>query len=374
MDWYTFKETHKNAFSQSYGFEELFVDNVLSKIKGLTPHDVIPQYHFTDGKGKNRYVDFMIINKSKSWLVPIELDGYAKMVGNGQEYHKFTDFLERQNAMIKEFGLVLRYPNKTVRDNPQIVIHEIMDTLQRQTAQKQTKDIQEKHQQDIIADYEKQIKRLKAKERKDSEAGQVNQEMLVMMRQMQNELTALKNVQATQSPVRSQPVYKVYEPEEEEQGVSVFKYGLFLIIGGGILFALVQLYYSQSVEPVTTEPPEPTKETYTLAAAPQQETQSQPKAQPKTQSRSQPKAQGSTYQAGQQANVCGVVYEAKEFKGGTYLNLNGYYPNHEITFTVWKQKGMDSYVGHTVCSYGKVEMYKGKPSININSLKGLKVQ
>ena len=43
-------------------FEERFVIDILKKINGLKPEDVIPQYHFTDFDGGNRYIDFCIKN------------------------------------------------------------------------------------------------------------------------------------------------------------------------------------------------------------------------------------------------------------------------------------------------------------------------
>ena len=111
------------------GYEEKFVDLVLMNIPNLQPTDVIPQYHFKDSSGKNRYIDFMIISQHKNWLLPIELDGYAKMVGNGNDYERFTDFLERQNDVIKIFGKIFRFSNKEFLTKPKGVINTIISNI-----------------------------------------------------------------------------------------------------------------------------------------------------------------------------------------------------------------------------------------------------
>ena len=105
MNWTTFKQKYHRQLDHVAGYEERFVDLVLSKIPELSPSDVVPQYHFKDNSGKDRYVDFMIINKTKSWLLPIELDGYAKMVGNGEEYYRFNDFFGTSKRHDKKFWL-----------------------------------------------------------------------------------------------------------------------------------------------------------------------------------------------------------------------------------------------------------------------------
>lgn len=161
---------------------------VLSQIPNLSPNDVIPQYHFKDNNNGNRFVDFMIINKSKSWLLPIELDGYAKMVGNGEEYHRFNNFLERQNIIINTFGLVLRYSNNKMRYQPQEVINEIIQTLNKQTQTKSTQDIQEQHTKQLIADYESKLKQLQNQQSNNS-----NNEINQVLKDIQKELHTHSN-------------------------------------------------------------------------------------------------------------------------------------------------------------------------------------
>lgn len=129
MNWQQWKAKYHRELEHIAGYEEKFVDLVLMNIPNLQPTDVIPQYHFKDSSGKNRYIDFMIINQHKNWLLPIELDGYAKMVGNGNDYERFTDFLERQNDIIKIFGKIFRFTNKEFLTKPKGVINTIISNI-----------------------------------------------------------------------------------------------------------------------------------------------------------------------------------------------------------------------------------------------------
>lgn len=133
MNWQQWKTKYQKELQHIAGYEEMFVDRVLSRIPNLRPTDVIPQYHFVDGTGKNRYIDFLIYNKQHLWALPIELDGYSKMVGNGQEYEVFQDFLFRQNAIIQKFKVLLRYTNKDMFNHPDRIVKEISQTLREQT-------------------------------------------------------------------------------------------------------------------------------------------------------------------------------------------------------------------------------------------------
>ncbi|OOR87407.1 hypothetical protein LP109_01055 [Moraxella bovis] len=129
MNWQQWKAKYHKELEHIAGYEEKFVDLVLMKIPNLQPTDVIPQYHFKDSTGKNRYVDFMVINQHKNWLLPIELDGYAKMVGNGNDYERFQDFLSRQNDIIKIFGKVFRFSNKDFLTKSKEVINTINSNI-----------------------------------------------------------------------------------------------------------------------------------------------------------------------------------------------------------------------------------------------------
>lgn len=133
LSWNEWKIRYKHEIAHIVGFEEMFVDRILSKISSITPQDVIPQYHFVDEKGINRYIDFMIINESKGYCLPIELDGLSKMLGDNQEYQKFNDFLERQNSIVAKFGKVLRFSNKKMLNESNLVVEQIYHELSKQS-------------------------------------------------------------------------------------------------------------------------------------------------------------------------------------------------------------------------------------------------
>lgn len=82
---------------------------------GIEPYRVIPQFHFRDCIGKNRYIDFMVYIQEGAYL-PIEIDGLSKMIDydntREERYKRFNDFLFRQNEIVGLYDIILRYSNK----------------------------------------------------------------------------------------------------------------------------------------------------------------------------------------------------------------------------------------------------------------------
>ncbi|TCM70994.1 hypothetical protein EC844_101270 [Acinetobacter calcoaceticus] len=113
QSWDDWIKVNKEKIKHPAGYEEQFVKSVLSQIPEIRPQDVYAQYHFTDFKGGNRYIDFMIKNESKGYILPIELDGYWKV----QNYHDFNDMLDRQNALVTKYRIphtasLYQWPNE----------------------------------------------------------------------------------------------------------------------------------------------------------------------------------------------------------------------------------------------------------------------
>jgi hypothetical protein len=127
MEW---KRANASKIIHIAGYEEKFVDTVLARIPSICPDDVVPQYEFLCDRGIRRRIDFMVINVQKGYLLPIELDG-AEQPGIGRIWR---EFLERQNALIRKFGTVFRYSNSKMFDEPDVIIREISEELQRQNA------------------------------------------------------------------------------------------------------------------------------------------------------------------------------------------------------------------------------------------------
>jgi very-short-patch-repair endonuclease len=157
MDWEAWIVQNKDNLKHVAGFEEQFVRSVLTRIEDIEPQDVETQYHFKDSQGGNRYIDFMIINEAKGFLLPIELDGIWKV----QSYHEFDDMLNRQNALLREYGVLLRYTNKLMLNNPSKIIDEISYTLSLQSKNQLTKAIVDKQTAQRIENYQKELELIK---------------------------------------------------------------------------------------------------------------------------------------------------------------------------------------------------------------------
>lgn len=153
-EWQRWKMMHASDLQQHrYGLEERFVDTILSEIEPhiLSPDDVMTQYHFVDDMGQNRYIDFMIINKERGYCLPIEIDGLTKIQREDKtlNYVKYNDMWWRQNALMTQFGALLRFTNNQVRDYPDKVKEQIVGYLQIQEEAKTYRTLDEqsaKHQ------------------------------------------------------------------------------------------------------------------------------------------------------------------------------------------------------------------------------------
>lgn len=391
VDWYSWQERYCKQLKHVVGFEKAFVQNILMNVSNLAYSDVIPQYHFIDDKGGNRYIDFMIINQAQGYCLPIELDGYSKMVGNGEEYHRFNDFLERQNSIIKQFGLVLRYSNKKMLNEADSIINEISHTLNLQANNKSTQAIKEQQVSQLMATYDQQIKELK--QQNNHEFGQLIQEL-------RQEITHLKEQQVTElvEPLPT-PLPQVNKDTDTKWIIAIVA-GLVVV---GVLGVLSYLSINkQRPIPVTQEnvqEPEYKAPTVTYETKPsplvitqeQEQVQEQPvkpKPQPSKQESKpakevqevketpKPAKATSEYVEGSHQQMCGKVAGYKEFAKGVYLNLDGMYPRHKANITVWNAKEPEVYhlYDEYVCATGKVEFYKGKPRVSVQSVNQVSVR
>lgn len=410
VDWYSWQERYCKQLKHVVGFEKAFVQNILMNVSNLAYSDVIPQYHFIDDKGGNRYIDFMIINQAKGYCLPIELDGYSKMVGNGEEYHRFNDFLERQNNIIKQFGLVLRYSNKKMLNEADSIINEISHTLNLQANNKSTQAIKEQQVSQLMATYDQQIKELK--QQNNHEFGQLIQEL-------RQEITHLKEQQVTE-PVEPSPT-----PLPQVNKNTDTKWIIAIVVGLVVVGVLGVLSYlsinKQRPMPVTqknVQEPEYKAPTVTYEAKPspvevtqeqepvqepvqpvkpkpqstKQENKIESKQESKQASRQESKQESkpvkevketpkpakatSEYTEGSHQQMCGKVAGYKEFAKGVYLNLDGMYPRHKASIIVWNAKEPEVYhlYDEYVCATGKVEFYKGKPRVSVQSVNQVSVR
>ena len=282
--------------------------------------------------------------------------------------------------MIKNFGLVLRYTNKAMFNESNRVIAEIREILQKQSQAKSTKDIQEQHIKQMIADYEQKIAQLQ-----QSQGGKEgNPALFNLIQEMKTEITALKKSSIQATPVQATPVQATQKSIAANKTKNWALLLPLLLVAGFIGHKVLsstpdtttttQIPPQQIVEQTVKET-EASNAAPTLKAPPKQKIAERTAREiKKAPEQVAPSTSTNTYTEGQTIDVCGVVSEATGFNGGTYLNLNGKFPNQEITLTVWNHDDLDDYIGRRVCTYGKVQQYKGRSSINVNNLKGIKVQ
>jgi very-short-patch-repair endonuclease len=363
LDWAEWKVENKEKIAHIVGFEEKFVDTVLAKIPLISPSDVIPQFHFVDTKGINRYIDFMIISKTKGYCIPIELDGLTKIFQDGREYHKFNDFLERQNALVSKFGMVLRYSNKKMLHESSSIVREITDTLNRQSQHKNTEEVQAQQVKSQIIDYENQIKLLQANPVVD---GSGNLKKLI--ERMQSQILILNN--------------KISSEKESKNSLSDFykKSGWILGIAGFLISLVVVYYFAHKKTDLTYEPkisaPIDIEKIDLIRSAPMTEPERAQTIEPERVETIEPEPATTiapVYVVGEYVKVCGRVAQVKEFSKGVYLSIGQPYPNQDITILAWREieSTAAQFLNKKICTSGTVTDYKGKPQLEINSLDAL---
>lgn len=157
MNWDEWIAGNRKKIEHVVGYEEKFVRTILAKIPEIRPEDVTAQYHFKDSNGGNRYIDFMISNQSKGYQLPIELDGYWKV----NNYRDFNDMLERQNDLMAIYGVLLRYTNNKMNQDPDKIVVEIRKTLELQSKNQLSQKTVEMQNQQRVNQYQQELNQLK---------------------------------------------------------------------------------------------------------------------------------------------------------------------------------------------------------------------
>ena len=131
MTWENFIQQHREALAGSSRFELLFAETVLPLVIGLDPANVHPQHPFRDDDGRQRRIDFAIIEGERVRLA-IEVDGFDKRGrGSGMSKQEFSDFLGREASLTRQGWTVLRFANVQVRDNLERCARQISESLWR---------------------------------------------------------------------------------------------------------------------------------------------------------------------------------------------------------------------------------------------------
>ncbi|MEN1940799.1 hypothetical protein WCE39_06820 [Luteimonas sp. MJ174] len=98
-------------------YEEMFVQNVLTRVRELDFRALSAQYRFMDDDGRTRYCDF-VIQEGEGVRIAIEVDGYDKRgTGHGMSRSDFLDWQRRQASLVAQGWRVIRFANVDVRDN-----------------------------------------------------------------------------------------------------------------------------------------------------------------------------------------------------------------------------------------------------------------
>lgn len=401
LSWETWKQNNKDNIAHVANFEEKFIDSVLSKIPEIDPDDVISQYHFTDFKGKNRYIDFMIINSNKGYELPIELDGYSKLELE-RDYSRFNDFLERQNALTSKFGILLRYTNKKMLQESPAIVKEIRDVLNKQNKRLSTELINKQHIASTIQDYEGIIENLQEQitQQNINSNKVVESSVHESIKQIQQQLNQL----AAQSKVSEKTAPLTNEMPQSKEVFTIKR----IIIGGSItligilIVSLAFKAYAPStnnhkIQNLSNQNIQNQSGSVSNRNMPMQSNlaanENQLNDQAKTSVKQNKAIQATNTQVdateskkkivgvsadlakkymGMSKTVCGRVVEVKHFSSGIYLNFNKAYPNQPFTAVVWEENlshlgDINRYLDTQLCVNGEISSYKGSAQMKIQS-------
>ncbi len=348
-NWLEWKRVNAKKIAHVAGYEEKFVDVVLSRIPGLCPADVVPQYVFFDERGKERRIDFMIINPNKGYLLPIELDGEHKP--NGDIGEDWNDFLERQNDLLRSFRKLFRYSNKKMFSSSSEIIREISREL---LIQESANRVQETSKQTYI-------------------------ELQVALKKFAEQVN------------RDTPVQEAYSHSSR----AVWRQSL--TVGAAALFATISLSYfvwqnggrhdvSVQQTPVATTSVGMRGKSPTSVVERDVSVQETPLATASIDAREEPQitvavphanpsgdfilaSQAQAY-IGKYKQVCGHIAGSKELPAGFFINFDRPYPNAVMTAVIWHQAinrigPLQLVENQQVCISGVIQSYLGKPQIEI---------
>ena len=394
MNWDEWISINKKKIEHVAGFEEMFVKNILANIPEIEPSDVIAQFHFIDSKGGNRYIDFMILNHSKGYQLPIELDGYWKVT----DYDHFNDMLERQNDLVSNYSILLRYTNKKMKKHPDQIIREIRDKLELQSKDQMRDELARQ------------------------ESSQASSIPIIISREISSLQASIAKLQESikrnDTPSLAPPIVPVPEiittpkssikTKKTSNQILITAAGLAIVaIGANIFFSkndtddsisLLSQHNDQADTPVSVVPdylnndldadalkhnnirsatpnsnPQVSQEEKIVVnnIPPQPIKESAPHSYEAAISTKVP-ASSSYKHIGDYRIVCGHVAQIKGFSKGQYLNLGTAYPNQDITVVIWNSDianfdNVFQYEGRELCVEGPISSYNGTPQMVLSS-------
>lgn len=345
-DWKDWKKRNRRLIAHPAGFEEMFVDEILAKISIISPADVRPQAHFIDNKGCNRYIDFLIFSPERGWNLPIELDGYSKIVDGG--HSKWNDFLERQNALLGKFGALLRYSNKQMLETPGEVRSEIIKTLEFQSCSFALSQKQRSEREILKAGYEKSARELSQNS--------------IAQRQLENDISVIRTHLATLTPEVAARPQEVAAKVNKGLSFSAAATMAAVVVIGSVVIATRSEVSGNRQDLQVLVPTADARTTLGNSVS---------------QVRRLPAAEALNHVGEIGFEFCGVVASVSEFSRGIYVNFDRAYPNQTLTGVVWSEHSSQisglALVGSNWCVAGVVKEFKGRPQVEIRSKSQLRI-
>lgn len=344
-NWNEWKIVNSNNIAHPVGFEERFVDSVLSKIDLINPTDVISQYPFTDHNGKQRYIDFVIKikqNDKQQYLLPIELDGKTKF----DTYESFNDTLERQNDLIKKFNILLRYSNKKMLNQPDDIILEIRNVILQIQQKQDTLELQQRNLTQYLNSISTDVRHLKNKLAEEIEKlkQQYQSEKLNNKHNQQGieRLLQQQEKQIKQLTEKLENLEKLSDEEKKDVEHPAIRKNSAFIKTSGILLLLVCaiialiIFFLKSLNNEKLDKQSNTNLNYAY---------------------------------------CGKVVEIRPFTQGVFLNFDEKYPNQVFSALILNEEvelfgatRIKQFLGREICISGEVEKINTKSQVIIRSL------
>lgn len=375
--WVRWKRVNADKMKHIANYEEKFVDLVLSQIPMLSPGDIIAQYQFQDRKGIKRRIDFMIINPSKGYLLPIELDGHKK-TEEAPTSADWTDFLERQNAIVASFGTILRFSNLKMLNSPAEVIRQVSEALAIQTADKAANDSRSSVIERLAAASVQPVLSpvppphiAKAPVTTGRHSSNLNHLvwmtvalvagvlLMLFMRASSLHRDGARNKEhVSHTPMLTVPVPFPGQLSEQSPLATDQPQQVVPIVDRSA--DLLQAASSEESGDVGGD-----SWTWNVPNEGRKNDQSIGQVEPGPIS-----TKHAEMAIGQVRTVCGYVAMVREISAGTFINFDDAYPNESVSAVIWKAKAasvgsVDFLPGQTTCIKGKIEAYRGKPRIEI---------
>lgn len=402
-EWDNWINNNLDNLNHPMDYELQFVNTILKNIPDLSPNDIFAQHHFIDQQGKNRYIDFMIKNDDKNYLLPIELDGFWKV----SNYSDFNDMLSRQNALISKYRSLLRYTNAQMKYNPEKIISEITDILQSQSKNESIENIDTQTNSNVLQ-YTKSLKDQIKNSTDQSEIAELTKMVIYLETNIIDQ--PRRQLPLTLTPIAPNPAPKIKPKFQRKSPVAIIvivAFILFIIAGVGLFISYSQKNVASHentqpedvtnqsrsllsnstpnsqeesqqvvdtlkiVEPSTSQNTTQYEENPTQPIELQQQEKSVLNA-PKTTTDQNINAKSASQYVGEYKTVCDSVAQVKSFSKGTYLNFGSAYPNQDLTIVIWSSdennfSDIINFEGRKLCIYGQIGSYKGIPQIQLKN-------